>query len=635
MSVVFYYGEDEAKRQALNRQALAVWGKTHEVRRGKFLMLQPERNRSVYGVEEPEMAGCIAGYVRWRQGGAVSTQRPASFGDHNKFLCDEIRRGHWPVSDDLTGLFSAVTYDGTGDVLSLCNDVTGFYPMYYSIASSEVMGGTSLLILARANRRDPDLLGLLESIAGIECTFGTRTLISGVHRLLPGELLVIRDGKILRQSFDDTLYTEIDGRPLARTAEEVWELMKEDVRACVGDEPRVILGLSGGWDSRLVLGALKEAHLQIDCYTVGDEGEYETRVARRLAALCAQKFRSFPVYEDYFPRRESLKDAVRLTEQVHVSSWFAVTNHLPPEDVDRVFLLGEAFEAVDGRNIAQLQTREARIRNYAREQILRKETPLEKSTPASLQAWMQNKEKMLTHYLLRNYRQCVSDEVLHQLDERRIVEEFHSDLQISFERIRQVFPPFTPLFDELFAWFYKSRGLTQRQQIQLDEKFVSIGPTSTTRLLRRLSNVHPRNRLNRNLMDQLARIPELSELARVPSAQIPFVGALWPKTVRNLIWGARSKADLLLIRRMMKTKNRKGRQRVLPSTDFAGIYSDTHNRETLRSWFSGRWIRPEYYVDIFDARASLRVWPLENIHMLSVASKSLMLDMCTADHPFA
>lgn len=131
-------------------------------------------------------------------------------------------------------------------------------------------------------------------------------------------------------------------------------------------------------------------------------------------------------------------------------------------------------------------------------------------------------------------------------------------------------------------------------------------------------------------MNAIALLPEFDVLARIPSAQIPWLNARTPAVLREAVWGARSGMDQVLIRRALKNKNPSMRQRVLPTLDYMKEYQRKDSVPNVRSWFSGHWVKGDRYIDLVKRRANLASWPLSNADIAAAANVSLFLDLCAA-----
>ena len=133
-------------------------------------------------------------------------------------------------------------------------------------------------------------------------------------------------------------------------------------------------------------------------------------------------------------------------------------------------------------------------------------------------------------------------------------------------------------------------------------------------------------------MDAIARLPEFDRLGRIPSAQIPWLSGRAPAAIRELLWGLRSGLDQVLMRRVMKTKDPTKRQRVLPSLDYLKEYRREHVVPTVQSWFSGRWVKGDSFVEVTKKRAEMTSWPYINLDITSPANVSILLDLASVEN---
>ena len=132
-------------------------------------------------------------------------------------------------------------------------------------------------------------------------------------------------------------------------------------------------------------------------------------------------------------------------------------------------------------------------------------------------------------------------------------------------------------------------------------------------------------------MNGIIRLPEFDRLARIPSAQIPFLNSRAPDLIKDIFWGTRFGLDQLLIRRSLRTKNANNRQRVLRSLDYVKEYRRENSRRNVESWFSGKYIKRDDYLRIFRERAALNAWTLINVDIAAPANVSIILDLCRAE----
>jgi hypothetical protein len=203
-----------------------------------------------------------------------------------------------------------------------------------------------------------------------------------------------------------------------------------------------------------------------------------------------------------------------------------------------------------------------------------------------------------------------------------------TDLETSIDRILKHNLPLVATADELFQWHHYVRYRPSSQVLFLRAKWNPLSPPMSMRFLRLVSKIHPARRLRRRLMNSIIQLPELRAFASIPSAQIPWVGSLAPALIRELIWGFRFQADMLLTARAIRKRDATKRMRLLRTFDPVAEYRSADALDSVASWFSDRWIKRENFVRMARNRGALAVWPHVSIDIGLVANVSMMLDLC-------
>jgi asparagine synthase (glutamine-hydrolysing) len=187
------------------------------------------------------------------------------------------------------GMFAFVICDLQTGELVCARDQVGVKPLYYSntdglfIAASEMR--TMLAHPAVGKRLD--LAAVVEYLA-FGYTLGERTLIEGVHKLVPGHVLRLKHGELTRSEYWDALPPShpSEDRPLE---DELVELLDEAVAAALVSDVPLSLMLSGGLDSSTiaVLAARHVPPSELTAYSVSfglptDESATAARLAGDL-----------------------------------------------------------------------------------------------------------------------------------------------------------------------------------------------------------------------------------------------------------------------------------------------------------------------------------------------------------------
>lgn len=196
----------------------------------------------------------------------------------------------------LNGIFAFAIHDRRSSELLLARDALGVKPLYFSEGrhgfafASEIKA--LLPLLKEVGPLDHDALH--RYLSYLYCP-GDGTPLSGVRKLLPGEAIVVKQGRILRRW---TWYELPARRGIVGRLEEAEAIkaIREGLRLAVhrqlmADVP-VGAFLSGGLDSSAIVAFAREQISDLRCFTIessgggdagdGDDLPYAKQVARHL-----------------------------------------------------------------------------------------------------------------------------------------------------------------------------------------------------------------------------------------------------------------------------------------------------------------------------------------------------------------
>lgn len=519
----------------------------------------------------------------------------------------------WPVTDSITGSFACTLIDANKKEIILCNDSIGIYPIYYLVTEEEFYISNSLIWLGVISGAAIDEIGLFQRTYCPEfANIGSRTLFKSAKRLLPGEWIKFSEaGEILEQKFDNLLYQNISKNT---DPSDYWEKLKKELSYCVGGEKNLHIALSGGMDSRLIIGGLPKKK-QLFCHTYGKENFYETRIAKRIANLYNANFRSYSQPKLYFPTKEILEKYTAETEAIYLNSWLEILEVQEKKNRE-IILLGDMTESLQGRNLPIKKN----WKNFKEYYLGGKEYSFIKTTNELFSDW---KGKIIGNYT-RLISQAHLDRINIALSEEQIRDGIINDLNDIFGRIEQHNLPYLELVPELFSWFTHARIPMGKQILILNSEFKSYCVPMSIQILRLTSNLHPNLRISgRYIKSVFFSAKELKPAGGVPTSQIPYVPFNAPEIVKVPIWFLRSGLDDILIKRLMKSGNPGKRYRVLKSFNWAEIYQDSYLESKLNSYFEKNYIGEGYSKGVIEgaiARRNLKQWPLSNINIINAAA---------------
>ena len=367
----------------------------------------------------------------------------------------------------------------------------------------------------------------------------------------------------------------------------------------------------------------------VHCLTYGGADLYETRIAGRCAQVIGASHECFPIEDKYFPSRLQIEELVKETESANYFEWFGIIEKARSLGTKPLLLLGDLCESVDGRYMTTFSTRKARINSYLGGMVGKREV-FEEASESAFKRWCDEKALEIKSQLLANIKHLAPD-LPGSLSQAQIASEIERDLGTSFARVGAQPLRYSSMYDEVFIWFHRIRFLLGNQINWLSSGFRPASPGLSMRFLRLITGVHPKHRVRKRLMNSIIALPEFDRLSRIPSAQIPFISSRAPAFIKDALWGLRSGADQILIKRNLKSRNVRGRQRVLRSIDYVREYRRESTSANVEDWFSGRFIKGDDYLGKLRARAELNAWTLINVDITAPANVSIILDLCNPE----
>jgi len=534
---------------------------------------------------------------------------------------------NWPVPDNITGSFSSCIIDKSNFEITLCNDLIGVYPLYYLKNNTEFYISNSIILLGAVSKCEFDEAGIIQRCLGPEFSnIGSRTILKGCKRLLPGENLKFdTNGIISSKKYDNSLYQNISKPDQSHELHhDFWKAFKKEVAYCLNDSKIVNIALSGGIDSRVVLGAISNDK-DITGLTFGGKENYETKIASRLAKIKKADFKSFEQLDLYFPSFEILKKYTLRTEAYYLPSWLEILENIRPKQ-KQSFLLGDLTTALTGRTIKKFSSKKFRRDNFIKYQVLNRNYEFEQTTKESFENWKMS--------IIQSYEGWYHQNRLSQFNfnssAKVLIEALHSDLNELFDRIEMHKLPYQELYDELFNWYTHTHIPMAKQILICNDSYNSYCPSMSIQSLRMSSSIHPNLRLNFRFIKKLFRHKELKKLFSVPTSQAPLVPQNFPDFIKFSFWGLRSIVDEYLIKKLIKSKDITKRYRLFKSINWARIYQNPDMKKNLKDYFKRNHLGDEFFKNILNLcvqRKKLNHWPFANLDIMNAAGLNMEIDL--------
>lgn len=534
----------------------------------------------------------------------------------------------WPVPDNITGSFSSMIIDKNSNEIVLSSDLCNIYPLYYLVTADNYYISNSLILLGRYSGAKFDKTGIFQRAVGPNFSnIGSRTILEGCKRLLPGEWIKINSkGRIAEKKYDNSLYANLGSISThTRDLKKYWAQYQKEVELCVQGFKEVNIALSGGIDSRVALGAIPEGH-KIFARTFGSSKNYESKIARKLANVKGAEHECYFSPEQYFPKKTVLENYTRQTESIKLNSWLEILENIQINKKTPIFL-GELCEGLPARNIKKFSSGKFRYKNFYKYYIKKASFNFTPANSENFAEWKELKIRQITSWHDDNW----FNKLAFEDDRNEIINHTIQDSNEILERIEAHNLPYLELFDELFSWFTFTRMELSRQVNICNEKFYAFSPGMSIQMLRMTSNIHPNDRLYYRFANKLMKeIPDLRLFKNVPTSQIPLIPQNSPNIVKIPVWGIRSKIDDYLVKRLMKSMDQNKRYRLFKSINWVKVYQQKDMLKNIQGYYANNYLSKSYfdtYYEVAKRRKELINWPFANMDIISGATLNVELDL--------
>jgi asparagine synthase (glutamine-hydrolysing) len=214
----------------------------------------------------------------------------------------------------LNGAFAVAIWDRGARRMVLFNDRLGLFPLYYARVNGSLLfaSGVRALLADRAMSRVVDLAALNQFVL-YDHVLDDRTLLESVRLLPQASVLTFAAGQVSIRPYWTLRYPQTyEPQPEEAYVEQFMYCMRQAVDRQKPDTRPAAVLLSGGLDSRLLLGLLCREDSTIQTLTFGIPGCDDARVAAELAATVKSRHHFLELKPDWLT--ELAEEGVRLTD---------------------------------------------------------------------------------------------------------------------------------------------------------------------------------------------------------------------------------------------------------------------------------------------------------------------------------
>jgi asparagine synthase (glutamine-hydrolysing) len=208
-------------------------------------------------------------------------------------LHEDWLKGSWETLRSARGVFCAAHYQAKKGELSLIADKLCVRPLYYWADERYVVFATALRILESLALvpKEMDVRAVTE-VVGFSLPLGTRTPYKNVRLLRAGEVARFDAHSASREQYWRWDEITVSARPEEELAREAYERFMRAVKRRIGRDRATFAFLSGGLDSRAVVGALRSLGTRLHTFNFSPKGSQDqifgAEFAKKIGAVHAE-----------------------------------------------------------------------------------------------------------------------------------------------------------------------------------------------------------------------------------------------------------------------------------------------------------------------------------------------------------
>lgn len=198
--------------------------------------------------------------------------------------------GNWAIGESTRGVFCAVHYEPAKGRLTLISDKLGVRPLYYWMGEKYIVFSSALRILEDLPEvpKQMDLRGVTE-IANFGFPLGCRTPYSNIFTLKAAEVIEFQGKAVVPHQYWRWDRLRPKSVPSAELLAQAYALFTEAVALRLRGDKTTVAFLSGGLDSRCIIGVLDSISVKTHTFNFAplrwQDQVFGAEFARKVGAI--------------------------------------------------------------------------------------------------------------------------------------------------------------------------------------------------------------------------------------------------------------------------------------------------------------------------------------------------------------
>ncbi len=309
------FAEEDTAHADPMRRWMEAWISTppekrrFEVRQGPFFFTASKEPSTKEDPVAFEDGGLVLGFNGFIAADQLADQDNPAPKTHDQIAAALLRRYRAKGAESLASLngrYLAWVWNPAEHRLELMNDMLGLKPIFLWHRGTSFVFASNVWAIVCHPKFDKtiDRRGLADLLL-LSHQQGERTLFEDVSILPPGSVTTWEAGKVSSRVVRNLAFSqERWDWSMDRIADDMYALMQQSVRRRVANGARVRLPLTGGFDSRVLLGLLAARPVTVHAVTQTQHGHFgmDSRYARQLARIAGVQHTVVPFGDGVFAR---------------------------------------------------------------------------------------------------------------------------------------------------------------------------------------------------------------------------------------------------------------------------------------------------------------------------------------------
>ena len=223
----------------------------------------------------------------------------------SNFKCDDLYRNYFSNDfskiNDINSPFCSVISSLNDNQLWITSDHFGHYPIYYTSIDDTVIFSTkpNPILSTKLFSWEPNLSAIIEFFT-YEHVLRNKTFVKNVSLVPPGAVINFKDGKSYKHIYlDEQSENFVSPKTTPEIAEALFNNLQSSIRQACKFSKQTAITLSGGLDSRAILGCALDNVSSLSAYTFGPENSADVQSARKLALKAGISHNIIPISGSY------------------------------------------------------------------------------------------------------------------------------------------------------------------------------------------------------------------------------------------------------------------------------------------------------------------------------------------------